>query len=190
MIIRKATLKDAKAIAAAMLLAMEELVYKFIGEDDPAKAETFLLDLAGMENNQYSYRNCWVVETDGEVVAAAVLYDGAKLAELRAPVAQYIQSKFNKAFDVENETQAGEYYIDCIGVSPGQQGKGIGSKLLQFLIDEYVNKQQQTLGLLVDITNPNAKKLYLKLGFKVVGEKTLAGKRLEHLQIAAQLPGA
>lgn len=69
-----------------------------------------------------------------------------------------------------------------MGVDPSQQGKGIRSKVFQFLIDEYVEKNNQTLGLLVDKDNPNAKKLYLKLGFEIVGEKALVGKQLEHLQ--------
>jgi ribosomal protein S18 acetylase RimI-like enzyme len=62
------------------------------------------------------------------------------------------------------------------------QGQGLGSKMFAFLIDEYVYKRNKTLGLLVDKENPNAKKLYLKLGFTVVGEKILAKKSLEHLQ--------
>jgi ribosomal protein S18 acetylase RimI-like enzyme len=54
--------------------------------------------------------------------------------------------------------------------------------MFQFLIDEYVHKRDKTLGLLVDKDNPDAKKLYLKLGFEIVGEKTLVGKNMEHLQ--------
>jgi len=59
----------------------------------------------------------------------------------------------------------------------------LGTKLLQFLIQEYVEKQGLTLGLLVDNDNPNAKRLYEKIGFRVVGEKTLVGHAMEHLQI-------
>ena len=180
--IRKAKPEDAKAIATYLMLAMEDIVYQFIGEKSLEKATQFLVNLISQEANQYSYENCWVIETENEVVAVAVVYDGGKLQELRKPVAQEIKSMFNRDFSPENETEAGEYYIDSIGVSPHQQGKGLGSKLLQFLIDEYVYKRKGTLGLLVDKENPNAKKLYLKLGFEIVGEKTLAGKRLEHLQ--------
>ncbi|WP_205944012.1 GNAT family N-acetyltransferase [Pedobacter xixiisoli] len=93
-----------------------------------------------------------------------------------------MKSSFNSNFNPEDETEAGEYYIDCVGVNPSQQGKGIGSKIFKFLIDEYVHKQKETLGLLVNIDNPDAQKLYLKLGFEIVGEKTLVGKRLNHLQ--------
>lgn len=56
-------------------------------------------------------------------------------------------------------------------------------KLLQFIIDEYVSKQGHTLGLLVDEKNPNAKRLYLKLGFKHVGNKVLLGNSMKQLQI-------
>ena len=182
-LVRKATLNDSEIIATHLLLAMDEIVYKFIGEEDPEKAKEFMLHFVKKDNNQYSYQNCWVVEDNMKVVAAVNLYNGALLSELREPVIEYVRSKFNKDFNPEDETQAGEYYIDSLGVNPNQQSKGIGTKLLQFVIDEYVNKHSQTLGLLVDETNPNAKRLYLKLGFKSAGRKVLFGKNMEHLQI-------
>jgi ribosomal protein S18 acetylase RimI-like enzyme len=183
MLIRKAHIEDAEAIATYILLAMEEIVYQFIGEKSLNKAKQLLTNLICKKNNQYSYENCWIMELNKEVAAVAVVYDGALLQTLRAPVAQEIKVMFNKDFNPENETEAGEFYIDCIAVSPQQQGKGFGAKLFQFLIDEYVTKRNETLGLLVDKDNPNAKKLYLKLEFKMVGEKTLAGKNMEHLQL-------
>ena len=181
--VRKATLNDSEIIATYLFLAMEDIVYKFIGEEDAEKAKEFMLHFVEKGNNQYSYQNCWVVEDNMKVVAAINLYDGALLSELRQPVIEYIRSKFYKDFNPEDETQAGEYYIDSLGVNPNQQSKGIGAKLLQFIIDEYVNKHSQTLGLLVDEINPNAKRLYLKLGFKSAGRKVLFGKNMEHLQI-------
>ncbi|CAM1363196.1 Acetyltransferase family protein [Tenacibaculum litoreum] len=183
MIIRKATTKDSQEIAFCMLLAMEDIVYKFIGENSTEKALTLLESLIIQKSNQYSYENCWVIENDNKTIAAANIYDGADLKKLREPVAALIKTMFNKELTYEYETQSGEYYIDCIGVNPSYQGKGVGSKVLKFLIDEYVHKKNETLGLLVDKENPNAKKLYLKLGFKVIGNKILAGKEMEHLQI-------
>lgn len=183
MIIRKATLKDSKHIADCLLLAMEDIIFNFIGTKDREKAKAFLLYFAERENNQYSYQNCWVAEDENEIVAAVNVYDGARLEALRKPVIDYVKSRFHKDLNIEDETQPGEYYIDSFGVNQNQQGKGIGSKILQFLIDEYVHKNRQTLGLLVDKENSNAKKLYLKLGFKPVGKKILAGKNMEHLQM-------
>jgi ribosomal protein S18 acetylase RimI-like enzyme len=182
-VIRKAHVADSKTIAACLFLAMEEILYKFIREQNPDKAEELMLYFVGKENNQYSYQNCWVAEDDLKVVAAINLYDGARLAELRQPVIEYVRSNHNDEFDPEDETQAGEYYIDSLGVDPYQHRKGIGTMLLQFIIDEYVDKQKKTLGLLVDEANPNAKKLYIKLGFKPVGTKIIFGKNMEHLQL-------
>jgi ribosomal protein S18 acetylase RimI-like enzyme len=181
--IRKATLNDSQIIAMHLLLAMEDIVYKFIGEEDPDKAMEFMLHFAGKDDNQYSYENCWVAEVNSTVVAVVIVYDGARLVKLREPVVEYIRGKFNPQFQPEDETQAGEYYIDCLAVNPDQRARGIGTKLLEFVINEYVNKQGQTLGLLVDEVNPNAKRLYLRLGFQSVATKVLFGKNMEHLQI-------
>jgi len=180
--IRKATPEDSAAIVPYLLLAMEEIAYEFIGEKSYKKATQFLYAMVSQKENQYSYENCWIVEYEGEIIGTACLYDGGKLHKLRKPVANYIKQNFGKDFNPEDETQTGEIYIDCVGVNPNLQGKGIGSKIFEFLIDEYVTKQKKTLGLLVDYDNPKAEKLYLKLGFKIVGEKTLVGKRLKHMQ--------
>lgn len=182
MIIRKSKPEESKVVASCIALAMKDIVCHFIGEDSSGKAIHFLDCLIREKGNQYSYENCWVVESDNEIVAAAVVYDGARLKELRKPVANTIKIMFNRDFHPEDETQAGEYYIDCVGVIPNQQGKGIGTQVFLFLINEYANQKDKTLGLLVDKKNPKAKQLYLKLGFEIVGEKILAGKKMEHLQ--------
>ncbi|WP_321294923.1 GNAT family N-acetyltransferase [Marinifilum fragile] len=183
MMIRKAKVEDSGAIATYMMLAMEDIVYKFIGENSFEKAIQLIENLVSKEANQYSYENCWVVEKNKQIVAVANIYDGGNLYDLRKPVVDQINMMFNREFNPEDETQNGEYYIDCIGVHPDWQGKGLGTKLLQFLIDEYVCKKQVTIGLLVDNDNPKAKRLYLNLGFEIIGPKILAGKKMEHLQI-------
>jgi ribosomal protein S18 acetylase RimI-like enzyme len=183
MIIRNAKIADSEAIATLLLLAMEDIIYKFIGKRDQADALNFMKHFVSAENNQYSFQNCLVTESNGIIAAALNLYNGGELARLREPVINYVTSNFNAEFNPEDETQSGEYYIDSLGVRPELQGRGIGTQLLQFVIDKYVTRQRQTLGLLVDEENPDVRKLYLKLGFKSVGAKTLVGKRMEHLQM-------
>lgn len=183
MIIRKAVASDAISIATYLQLAMPHILHEFIGDNNPKIAQVFLLHFVERQNNQYSYDNCFVAAQDTQVIAAINMYDGAKLQQLRAPIAEYIGTHFKKEFNPEDETQAGEYYIDSFGVNPKHQGQGIGAKMLQHVIDIYVNQNKQTVGLLVDEDNPNAKRLYLKLGFKPVGVKTLVGKKMVHLQI-------
>jgi len=183
MIIRKAIASDASAITHYLQLAMEDILFEFIRDHNPKSAQAFLLHFVQSVNNQYSYQNCFVAEEDQQVIAALNIYDGAHLEQLRAPIANYIITELKQPFTPEDETQAGEYYIDSFGVSPEHQGKGIGAKLLQYVIDTYVHQQQQTVGLLVDEDNPSAKRLYVKLGFQPVGEKLLVGKKMIHLQL-------
>lgn len=184
MIIRKAEFKDSKKVAGYLLLAMEEIVYEFIDARDKEKARSFMNYCVENVDTQYSYQNAWVAEENDEVIGAVVIYDGADLMKLRENVSKYIKTVTLKPFQPEDETQEGEYYIDSFGVDPLYQGKGIGSKMLNHLVKEYAEKQGLTLGLLVEIDNPAAKRLYERLGFKKVGEKTLVGKKMEHLQIS------
>ena len=183
MIIRKAIIEDADAIATLLLLAMDAIVCEFIGQNDSKKTKTFLHHFVQKENNQYSYQNCFVVEDGDQIIAAVNIYDSAELKRLRAPIIKYIEKHFMKAFNPEDETQPGEFYIDSLGVHPNQQGKGIGAKLLKYVIHYYVTQHSNILGLLVEENNPDAKRLYLKLGFQPVGEKMLVGKKLVHLQV-------
>ncbi|MFT4832384.1 MAG: ribosomal protein S18 acetylase RimI-like enzyme [Psychroserpens sp.] len=183
MMIRKATSRDAQSIASLLMLVLENMVYKFIGETDYTKAKEFLIYFLSRENNQYSYQNCYVAEIGNEIIGVVNLYNGAELHELRQPVLEHIHHYYSTDLHIEDETQAGEYYIDTIAVRSSEQGKGIGSKILLYLIDKYVVKKKQTLGLLVDVNNPRAKKLYVKMGFECVGKKVLLGHHLDHLQI-------
>ena len=202
LIIRKATIADASFIAAHIMLAMNDLIYRFTGDNSKEKATAFIEELVREPRNQYSYENCRVVEevpegedyrqddTSRPIIATAVIYDGARLSELREPVIRKIRERFHHEFNPEDETEAGELYLDCLGVNPDQQGKGIGSKLLNYLIEEYVTKNNCTLGLLVDKDNPGAQQLYIRLGFKVAGEKTLTGKPMLHLQAVPNSPNS
>ena len=157
MTIRKATTNDVDSIAPILLLVLEKIVYTFIGENDYTKAKEFLIYFLNRGNNQYSYQNCYVAERDDEIIGVANLYNGSDLEQLRQPVLEYIE-----------------------------QGNGVGSQMLQHLINEYMANKKQTLGLLVNENNPNAKKLYLKMGFASVGKKKLLGHQLDHLQIKGE----
>lgn len=182
--IRPASKSDAVQIAELMNLAMLEITQQFIGEEDHSKANDFLAHFIALEKNQYSYENIFVAEVDDIILGQISLYDGALLHAIRKPIWDKIKLDHGIDYWAEDETQAGEIYLDTIGVSPLAQGKGIGKKLLQFAIEEFVIKQQKVLGLLVDKDNPNAKRLYEKVGFKVVNEVHIFGKTMEHLQYA------
>ncbi|WP_164112643.1 MULTISPECIES: GNAT family N-acetyltransferase [Sphingobacterium] len=180
--IRKAKKEDAPQIAELMILAMTEIVYQFIGQEDLEEGKRFLCDLIQKQNNQYSYQYIFVAENDDEIMGQICLYPGGQLRTLRQPVLDRIKENYHIDYQPADETQEGEIYIDTIAVSPQAQGKGIGRFLIEFVIKEFVNKRKDTLGLLVDCDNPNAKRLYEKMGFVVKNNLSVFGKKMDHMQ--------
>lgn len=180
--IRKARKEDARQVAELMILAMTEIVYQFIGREDFEEGKRFLSELIQAENNQYSYQYIFVAENEDGIIGQICLYPGALLQTLRQPVLDYIKTKYKIDYHPADETQAGEIYIDTIAVSAQAQGKGIGKLLIEFVIEEFANKRNETLGLLVDHDNPGAKRLYEKMGFVVKKTLSVFGKKMEHMQ--------
>lgn len=180
--IRLAQKTDAPSIAPLLYLAMEQLIAKYIGEENRDKGIAFLSNFIAQEGNQYSYENCFVAETNGRLVGAACLYDGGRLNELSQPIIKWVRQNNNPDFSPGSETESGEWYLDSIGTNP--KGLGTGAALLSFMIEKYVEQERKTLGLLVDFDNPHAQRLYERLGFELKGVKTFGDKQFNHLQIS------
>ena len=174
--IRNAIPTDALTVAPLMFQAMEEIVYKMIGKPHKEEAIALLAQLFAQKGNQYSYENAWVYEEAGNVIGSVIAYDGAQLHALRAPVLALIRNSYGIDI-VLDETTAGELYIDTLSVLPTAQGRGIGSKLVRHLCEV----SSQPLGLLVDVNNPEAERLYSRLGFEYANHQELAGGRYKHL---------
>ncbi|WP_374950976.1 GNAT family N-acetyltransferase [Mucilaginibacter sp.] len=179
--IRPAVTSDAKQVAPLILLALGNLAGKFANSEDKAVQLELFERFIALDGNQYSYKNILVWD-DGGVCGMVMAYDGALLDNLRQPFLQYTRTNLGFTGQPEDETQAGELYIDCLAVDPGQQGKGIAKKLLNALIDKAKKSDMPAVGLLVDKENNKAKQLYESIGFKVQGEKTLLGGIHYHLQ--------
>lgn len=174
-IIREAQKTDAELVADAVLMALG-------GEPKAHALYPIFLELAGRELSQYSYRNALVATVDGEPAGAIVGYDGARLQELRAPLIALIQERLGEPFEIEEETSAGEFYIDSLSVMPSFRGRGVGRALLSALRDKAFESGYERVGLLVDFDNPRAEKLYLSFGFERVNETTFLGHRMWHMQ--------
>lgn len=179
-IVRPATPEDAPIIAAALTMALgEESMRMYCGEHYAEVLE----EVVRREDTQYSYRNALVAEADGTPAGAIVGYDGARLYELRRPTLRLISERTRQNFDnVQDETGPGEYYLDSLGVLPAYRGAGIGGKLLSALRDKAFAEGHQKAGLLVDVENPEAERLYRSLGFERVEARELFGHRMWHMQ--------
>ena len=179
--IRKATPQDADSVAPLMFQAMEDIVYKLIGKEDAHEAISFLKNLFTQTDNQYSYQNTFVYEEDGQVIGSLVFYNGKNLQKLRQPVLEYAQKYSKTSIAIEDETSEGETYLDTLSISPQHQGKGIGLKLLNFLVKYTQENALPPATLLVDENNPKAEALYLRAGFVFKNTQNLAGGKYKRL---------
>lgn len=180
--IRTGRKADAENIAALMLLAMEGLVQKFRGTNERSKLIELLVRFINLRGNQYSYNNAIVYELEGEIAGLLIGYDGGAIAKLRAPFFDFISANYHpNGFEMELESEAGEFYFDLLCVAEKYQNKGIGKKLINAGIAKAKKLGHQKVGLLVNVENLNARRLYDNLGFSKNGQRFLLGSTHDHL---------
>lgn len=180
--IRKAIKEDAPAIAGLMVAAMEELVQQFVAGANKVDGLKLMEHFCSQEQNQYSFENTLVYMLDGKIAGSITVYDGALIESLRKPFFDHLRANYHAhSFEMELESGPGELYIDTLSVNPQYQGKGIGKQLIMAAVNWAKELGHQKVGLLVDYNNPDAKRLYERLGFAKEDDKILLGKPHEHL---------
>lgn len=178
--IRPAQPDDAPYVAPLLVLAMGHIAGIFARSTHYEDAIPFFHSFFETADNQYSYVNTLVYETGEGIIGSITGYDGAHLHALRQPVLDKLREA-QPDFTPTDETEPGEYYIDCVNVHPAHQGKGIGKMLINVFCDQVASLGYGRVGLIVDQVNPAARRLYENLGFKVVGEKDFMGHRYFHM---------
>ena len=86
-----------------------------------------MTEIAASEQTIYSYENTYIAEVDGKIVGAMCAYDGADYQRLKQPVVDILGP--DSGFAELKETEAGEFYLDSVGVLEEYRGRGIASKL-------------------------------------------------------------
>lgn len=182
--IRKATKEQAPELAQLIMMAMtHECCQHFCGEghglEDFRHMMTMLVE---REDSQYSYKNT-IVALDGDRVAGiAVSYDGSQLHPLRQAFVEMARKWLNKDHSgMDDETQAGELYLDSLAVLPTHRRQGIASRLLAAAAERARELGISRVGLLVDKGNPDGERLYLSAGFRYANDSEWGGHPMKHL---------
>lgn len=176
---------QAHDIARLIMMAMtDECCLNFCaggyGLDDFLRMMTLLVE---REDSQYSYRNT-LVAVDGEkVVGIAVSYDGSRLIELRRPFLKLAMEHIGQDHSgMDEETQAGELYLDSLAVLPEYRRQGIARRLV-LATKEKAERMNLPVGLLVDKGNPPGAAFYDSLGFRFVNDSHWGGHEMKHLRL-------
>lgn len=182
--VREATKNQAAEIASLIMTAMtDDCCLYFCGEgyglEDFRKMMTMLVE---REDSQYSYQNTLVAMDAEQVVGISVSYDGGCLHELRRAFIEAAKEQIGKDHSgMDDETQAGELYLDSLAVLPDYRRQGIARKLL-LATKERANRQDlPCVGLLVDKDNPVGEALYTSVGFQYVNDNQWGGHPMKHL---------
>lgn len=182
--IRPAEVCDVKSVAPLIVQAMGDLACSYVGKSYEEEAIPLFEKLFALTENQYSHDHTLVYEEEGEILGSITAYKGESLYEYRRKLMQIIEDEYQiTGLHLEDETQAGEFYLDTLSVSPNAQGKGIGTKLIKAMIKKAIQESHSRVGLLVDKENPHAKRLYERLGFQVIKTVRLVESDFEHMQI-------
>lgn len=140
---------------------------------------------------EFGWRNHVVGELDGAVVAVGAGYGGATkwsftLAAARQILGYYgwrhaagVIARGLKVESVIPPPAGAMYYLGHLGVAPSLRGQGVGSALVDHLLAARPTGSGGPVILDVAATNPDAQRLYQRLGFAVIGERrsTLANAR-------------
>jgi len=183
--IEDAQKKQATVIARLIMEAMNhECCQWFAGPNHTLEDFHLLMTrLVEREDSQYSYLNTLVAITEtNKIVGICVSYDGAKLRELRKAFIEGALEAFGRDFsDMDDETTAGELYIDSLCVDNSFRGRGLAKQLLEATIEKG-RKMNLPTGLLVDTGNPQAERLYHRVGFVYTDDNQWGGHKMKHLQ--------
>ena len=182
--IREAARNQAAEIASLIMTAMTHDCCLYFcadgyGLEDFHKMMTMLVE---REDSQYSYKNTLVALDGGRVVGISVSYDGGKLHQLRQAFIEAAKAYIGKDHSgMDDETQAGELYLDSLAVLPEYRRQGIAKLLIKATKKRADSMHLPCVGLLVDKGNPSGEALYSSVGFQYANDSHWGGHPMKHL---------
>ena len=193
MTIIPATPAHAADIAQLIMTAMTEECCQYLAGKEHTLDDFYhmMLDLVLMDDSQYSWRNAFVAvdeeATEGNVeyapVAGAIVgYNGADLHRLRRRFQEEALRQLQMDYSqMDDETEAGEFYLDSLAIYPEYRRRGIARQLLK-RASEHAASLNLPAALLVDKGNPNAERLYRSVGFEYCNDAMWGGHEMHHLR--------
>lgn len=186
--IRPAISDDALEAVPLILEAIGSIAFVLAGTKVLAEAMSILENFFEQEDNRVSYKNTLVIEEsesgrgDRTIVGVAISYDGTLARKLDEPLEEAARSKCGLSdYRIPTEAQPDEFYLDTVSVNRNYQGRGIGRQLIEAVCEQGRRLGRNRVGLLVDVTNPDAKRLYERLQFRVDKQRELAGEMYFHM---------
>ena len=178
---RPATPEDVEA-AVPLIYSSGPAAFDFVfAQDRPTGAQDFLRHAFRQGSGEFGWRNHVAGVAEGRVVAIGAGWDGRQSIAFTLAAARQIFGFFGpikawgviirglKVESVIRPAGAGEFYVGHLGVDPAMRSRGLGAKLMTYLLALATACPKAVLD--VDAGNPRAQALYERLGFVVTATR-------------------
>ena len=178
--IRKATKNDIKVLIGLQEF-IESLELEILKECSLSKLQDILKFVFLSECDRFSYKNCRIYESEGELKGFSFTYHYDEINEMKEfwfneVICRFDLKKDSIIFDYDEALEE-EFYLDTLFVFSEYRGEGIGNKLLT----EFVSSGQPRLSLNVAQSNIRARKLYESFGFNKDSEIFIGHENYDNL---------
>ena len=180
---RPARPDDAEA-AVPLIYSSGPAAFDYVfGGTAKGTAQDFLHKAFVSGAGQFGYRQHWVGEQDGRVVAAGTALSGeVNLRNMRVAASQIMAfygplhcwKVLWDGLQMERivlPPPKRTFYLAHLGVSSASTGQGIGTQLIDYLLQQGLDAGFSSTALDVSAGNPLAQRLYERLGFVVQIER-------------------
>ena len=184
------TIRPAKADdvqqAVPLILSSGPAAFSWVFSNTNTQARHFLERVFIAGTTQFGYQNHHVAELNGKVVGSIAFYTRRDFARYNLQTITSIVRHYGlfgcwpvffrglKMESVLPPPAKGHLYLAHVAVDRQHQGLGIGSQLINFALNSETARQQTYASLDVALDNPQAEKLYQRLGFEVVKQRPAA----------------
>ncbi len=200
-VLRPARTSDVHA-AIPLIYSSGPAALDYIFSTSKRGADDFIHAAFVSGRGELGYHHHVVAEDAGEVIGIGASFTGEGLRETFTMGTQILRtfgltapSVITRGLRFERivvPPRSGEHCVAHLGVAPGYRGQGIGTLLIQYLLDTGRVAGRSTAILDVSVENPRAQALYERLGFAVMAQtdSRLANKHatvVAHRRMALEL---
>lgn len=186
-VIRKASREDSRFISE-MLFEMDPELFTFMFFDDEARTVDLLEKLVECENTVYTHKSTYIAQVDGRRAGFIYFVDDQQYRQNNEGMRYVFKQSFGLLnflkhlnrffwiFSVKLPIDGHALFCENICVAQEFRGRGIGTRLMVFAEEEARRRHASRLLGGVMEKNQDAKRLWDRLGFRVISRVTISKK--------------
>jgi ribosomal protein S18 acetylase RimI-like enzyme len=169
MLIRDAQASDADHLVRFINMAADDLPLHFWKKSAAPGVDPLAYgrERAARETGNFSFRNAWLAEVDGQVASCLLGYPAAFEPE---PIEPGTPPIFVPLLELE-ALAPGSWYLNVLATYPQFRGRGLGSALLAKTEEVTRLAGRSTISLIAEDTHQDALRLYRGKGFTEVARR-------------------